>query len=246
MVGIAGLAVVLFIIMPTIPALPAAYLPTQWSDFAFWENLLTNAAQTAAKGALTVQLRPDIAWNALGWQAAALVITAALCLIKSARTLRTSVQMKPIPTLAIGWATVYSAAIIGAGGAGRAAAWAVHRLRGRACIFNRTVTRAKKLASLYKFKAASLGVESAGLLEKYSDVIIQATSVGLDAEDPGADPLSFYLFSGKDAVYDSIYTPEKTPLLQRAEKAGCKTANGRSMMNYQAYEQFKLFTGETY
>ncbi|MDR3312207.1 MAG: type I 3-dehydroquinate dehydratase [Spirochaetaceae bacterium] len=138
--------------------------------------------------------------------------------------------------------------IIGAGGAAKAVAWAVCKLHGKACVFNRTAARAKKLAGLYKFRFASLGPESIRLLGEYNDLIIQATSVGLDAVQagPGTDPLYFYLFNGKEAVYDIIYTPELTPLLARAQSAGCRISNGRSMLHYQAYEQFKLFTGETY
>jgi 3-dehydroquinate dehydratase/shikimate dehydrogenase len=137
--------------------------------------------------------------------------------------------------------------IIGAGGAAKAAAFAVASLKGKACIFNRTVARAKKIALQYHFKWASLGAESNAALEAHSDLIIQTTSVGMKGvEGPDSDPLYFYLFTGKEAVYDIIYTPEVTPLLARAKKAGCKTSNGRSMLNYQAFEQFHIFTGETY
>ena len=44
-------------------------------------------------------------------------------------------------------------------------------------------------------------------------------------------------------LFDLIYTPKVTPVMKRANKAGCKTCNGYKMLEYQAYEQFKLFTG---
>jgi 3-dehydroquinate dehydratase/shikimate dehydrogenase len=121
-------------------------------------------------------------------------------------------------------------------------------MQGKACVFNRTISRAKSLASRYKFRWSSLGRESIGRLEENSDLIIQATTVGLNATiaGPDTDPLFFYNFTGKEAVYDLIYTPEVTPILARAKKAGCRVANGRSMLNYQAFEQFSLFTGVTY
>ena len=81
------------------------------------------------------------------------------------------------------------------------------------------------------------------VLKKYSGIIIQATSVGMQADE---DPLAFYSFSGAEKVFDVIYTPEKTALLKRAEHAGCAVANGYNMLRYQAYKQFELFTGETY
>ncbi len=160
-------------------------------------------------------------------------------------------------------------AIIGAGGAARAAAYVVKQLRGKACIFNRTLPKAKKLAEHYGFKYAELGPENNDLLETYSDLIIQTTSVGMGAvrkeakaeddvynsmfdvaRDPAADadrdPLYFYAFKGHECVYDVIYKPERTPMLERAEEAGCHVENGFSMLRNQAYRQFSLFTGVEY
>ncbi|MGL4987027.1 MAG: type I 3-dehydroquinate dehydratase, partial [Treponemataceae bacterium] len=50
-------------------------------------------------------------------------------------------------------------AIIGAGGGGYAAAYAVKMLKGKACIFNRTVGSAKMLAEKYHFAWSGLGDE---------------------------------------------------------------------------------------
>jgi 3-dehydroquinate dehydratase/shikimate dehydrogenase len=138
--------------------------------------------------------------------------------------------------------------IIGAGGAAKAAAFVVKQLKGKACIFNRTAAKAKQIAEQYKFAWAPLTQQSQPYLEKYSDLIIQTTAVGMNAGplDKTADPIPFYFFTGGEAVYDIIYTPEMTPMLDRARRAGCRVANGRSMLNYQGYEQFRIFTGETY
>ncbi len=136
-------------------------------------------------------------------------------------------------------------AIIGAGGAARAVALAVKRLKGKACIFNRTEEKAKELAKAHGFKWAPLERTSASLLARYSDLIIQTTSAGM-LPNADEDPLYFYNFKGHEAVCDIIYTPEKTKMLKRAEAAGCKVSNGLAMLQYQAYDQFKLFTGEDY
>jgi 3-dehydroquinate dehydratase/shikimate dehydrogenase len=142
-------------------------------------------------------------------------------------------------------------AILGAGGAARAAAHVVHSLRGKACVFNRTVFKARSLAEYYNFRWASLDYESLDILEHYSDLIIQTTSVGLgvsqeEMQKEEHDPISFYTFVGRELVYDMVYSPEKTPLLLRAEKAGCRIENGKKMLEYQAEAQFSLFTGEKY
>ena len=47
-------------------------------------------------------------------------------------------------------------------------------------------------------------------------------------------------------VYDIIYKPEETPIMLRAKAAGCKVENGYSMLKYQGYKQFSLFTGVEY
>ena len=134
-------------------------------------------------------------------------------------------------------------AIIGTGGAAHAIANAVHLLHGKACVFGRSAEKAKQLAERYNFRWAVLDLASVHILKKYSDIIIQATSVGMHE---GEDPLEFYSFSGAEKVFDVIYTPEKTALLKRAEAAGCDICNGYDMLRYQAYKQFELFTGGSY
>lgn len=136
-------------------------------------------------------------------------------------------------------------AIIGAGGAAKAIAYVIKQLHGKACVFNRTAGKARQLAEFYNFKWAKLCVENLEVIEDYSDIIIQTTSVGMgvSTENSDNDPLYFYQFRGNEAVYDIIYTPEKTPLLARAENAGCMVQNGLTMLEYQAEKQFLLFTG---
>ncbi|GMO59497.1 MAG: type I 3-dehydroquinate dehydratase [Treponemataceae bacterium] len=148
--------------------------------------------------------------------------------------------------------SVKRVAIIGAGGAAKAVAYTAHRLHWKACIFNRTVTKAKRLAEKYGFKYAKLSSDSYLLLEKYSELIIQTTSKGLIGSSgeiqkfsPSSteenDPLFFYEFTGKEELYDLIYSPEVTPVMSRAKRAGCHVENGYKMLEYQAEEQIELF-----
>ena len=67
-----------------------------------------------------------------------------------------------------------------------------------------------------------------------------------EISDSKNDPLYFYNFKGYENVYDIIYHPQVTPILNRAQMAGCKTANGFDMLKYQGYKQFELFTGVKY
>ena len=137
-------------------------------------------------------------------------------------------------------------AIIGAGGAARAIAYAVKKLGGKACIFNRTIRKAQILAEAYGFKYAPLTPESGQLLHKYSNIIIQTTSKGMNCSGPSTvenDPLTFYEFSGKEYLFDIIYVPATTPVMARAMAAGCRVCNGYNMLQYQGYRQFEIFTG---
>jgi 3-dehydroquinate dehydratase/shikimate dehydrogenase len=130
--------------------------------------------------------------------------------------------------------------IIGAGGAAKAAAFEVYRLKGKALILNRTLARARNLAEPYRFAWAAFDSRSAVLMEKYSDIIIQASPVGM-APDTENNPIEFYKFSGREVVMDFIYEPQKTICLKRAEEAGCKILNGSDMLHRQARYQYAYY-----
>jgi 3-dehydroquinate dehydratase/shikimate dehydrogenase len=131
--------------------------------------------------------------------------------------------------------------IIGAGGAARAVAAEIARLKGRALILNRTVFKAKELAARYGFLWGSLDHQGMEMVDHYSHIIIQTTSIGMEP-DINADPLDQYYFTGKEMVMDLIYKPAETRFLARAKKAGCQVANGYDMLVAQAKYQYNLFT----
>ena len=74
------------------------------------------------------------------------------------------------------------------------------------------------------------------------DLVLNATSLGLRADD--AMPLDDGRFPlGKvGAVYDMIYRPAETKLLGAARRAGCRTANGLGMLLYQGARAFEIWT----
>ncbi|AHC13721.1 bifunctional type I 3-dehydroquinate dehydratase/shikimate dehydrogenase [Salinispira pacifica] len=131
------------------------------------------------------------------------------------------------------------AAVIGAGGAAKAAAYALLREGCELIILNRTPRRAEELAeqlsSIFPGKVISgvLGPDSRSLLQTYRYMIVQTTTVGM-AHGHAGDPLSFYDFTGDEFLYDIIYTPAVTELMGRAENAGCRTKNGWEMFQRQA------------
>lgn len=140
-------------------------------------------------------------------------------------------------------------AIIGAGSAARAVAFTLKQMGAKVCIFNRTEEHAEQLAEKYGFDYCRLDVECAPKLDEYSNLIIQTSSLGNQSElvaTPENDPIYFYDFRGNELVFDLVFSQAVTPMLRRAALAGCRTCNGRAMLEYQAREQFRLFTGMNY
>ena len=133
--------------------------------------------------------------------------------------------------------------IVGAGGAARAIASEIFRLGGKALILNRTISKARVLASPYKFRWGGIDDNGIALMSKFNDIIIQTTSVGMDGYE-NADPLELYSFTGKEAVMDLIYSPPATLFLKRAIDAGCRTINGYDMVIRQACLQYYNFMGK--
>jgi 3-dehydroquinate dehydratase/shikimate dehydrogenase len=140
-------------------------------------------------------------------------------------------------------------AVIGAGGAAKAIVYVLKQMGARVCIFNRTVEAAMQLADKYGFNYCQLDAHCAAKLDEYSNLIVQTTSVGMNSEGPSNaenDPIYFYDFRGNELLFDIIYEPSTTPVMRRAELSGCRVCKGYKMLEYQAYEQFKLFTGRSY
>jgi 3-dehydroquinate dehydratase/shikimate dehydrogenase len=134
--------------------------------------------------------------------------------------------------------------IIGAGGVARSVAAEIHRYGGKALVLNRTVHKAKNIASQYNFRWGGLDSQGIGIMAKYCDIIIQTSSVGMEGgEDSTLDPLELYTFSGKEKVMDLVYTPAVTPFLERAADAGCETINGYDMVIRQACLQYAIYMG---
>jgi shikimate dehydrogenase len=132
--------------------------------------------------------------------------------------------------------------IVGAGGAGRTAAL---KLASEGVdelfIVNRTRSKAEALEQeirgLHNRVRVGTGYPSTGV-----DLLLNATSLGLKAQDPlPLDEAAFPLRKA-NAVYDMIYRPADTPLLQAAKAAGCRVANGLGMLLYQGVKALEIWT----
>jgi shikimate dehydrogenase len=131
-----------------------------------------------------------------------------------------------------------SVAVIGAGGAARAAVWALKKDDAKVKLFARTRPKVEILA--HEFQVEFEPVQSASL-GKY-DVVINATPLG-SVHSSLRTPAVAEQLGGAKLVYDLVYNPIDTELLKQARKAGCETLNGLDMLVTQARLQFELWTG---
>lgn len=139
-------------------------------------------------------------------------------------------------------------AIIGAGGASRAVAFALAKKRAQEItVFDidtfRSISLVKRFYDLFpktKFKAVAK-IEELDMPNQ--DLLINASGVGMKDADPcliKEGMLHKDLF-----VYDLIYNPVQTKLLRLAEENGCFWANGLGMLLYQGVLSFEHFTGKS-
>lgn len=130
-------------------------------------------------------------------------------------------------------------ALIGAGGVARAIAYGITLKSARLTIYNRTIEKAEQLAKDFDAKAYSLDEIKE---VKNADIIINATSIGLDTSK-NQTPLDKELITDRQIVFDAIYNPHETRLLREAKQQGAKIIHGMEMFLYQGAKQFKLYTG---
>jgi shikimate-5-dehydrogenase len=133
--------------------------------------------------------------------------------------------------------------VIGAGGASRAAVYALHRC-GLKTIFivNRTVTNAKKIARDFKNIAHISVLPSLHSLSEAPDIIIGTIPADRTTEDDFQHPMLFG--SSRGLCIDMSYKPRRTPLLTVTERhTGWDTAPGLEVLLHQASAQFELWTG---
>jgi shikimate dehydrogenase len=129
------------------------------------------------------------------------------------------------------------ALLLGAGGAARAALWALLREGAEVGVWNRTQGR-----------AAALCAELGGMLVRdlrpaEYDLVVNTTSVGMEGEDPFAVlPLTPDSFAESQVVVDLVYAGESR-LLEAARAAGAQTVDGLEILVHQGAESFRIWTG---
>ncbi len=141
-----------------------------------------------------------------------------------------------------------SAVIIGAGGSSRAVVVALALAGVRTiCITNRTVSRAVALATDLSEKTDAsiygIGLDDPKLPNAVgtSQLIVNTASTSMDISHPLLiDP---EWLAPQSIVYDIVYTPPETRLLQAAAEKDCHTIGGLGMLVHQGAIAFERWTG---
>ena len=130
-------------------------------------------------------------------------------------------------------------AVIGAGGAARAAVFGLVGQGAEVYVVNRTHENAVTLA-----KAAGASTMKHEQLPRHRvDVLINSTPCGM-AGSTRSHPISENELNA-GLVFDMVYNPLETPLLRLAKSRGIPVINGLEMFVQQGARQFEIWTGRT-
>jgi len=146
--------------------------------------------------------------------------------------------------------------VLGAGGVARAVCFALLREKVNSLtITNRTPVRASTLASSLESYMTEAGLKtelttlpwqnltSVGAFA-HSHLIVNCTTMGMKHSCyEGKSPLSIEMIPKGVLIYDLVYNPYPTPLLQLAQKAGSNMLGGLAMLVYQGAASFELWMG---
>jgi 3-dehydroquinate dehydratase/shikimate dehydrogenase len=130
-------------------------------------------------------------------------------------------------------------AVVGAGGVARAIVAGLRDAGADVTVFNRTVSRAQVLARELGCNDGSLD----DLPGAKARLLVNCTSVGMHP-NVDATPVPAEVLRPDMAVFDTVYNPVQTRLLQLAAQKGATCVDGLAMFVNQALAQFRLFTGQ--
>ncbi|MBC8249713.1 MAG: shikimate dehydrogenase [Anaerolineales bacterium] len=143
------------------------------------------------------------------------------------------------------------AVVLGAGGAARAVVYALAQAEAQVTVLNRTPARARALVQDFSplFPSSSLlslplALQTLEEQTAEAHLLVNTTPVGLWPEVDQSIWPEDLTFPSHLAVFDLVYNPRQTKLLQQARAAGAKAIGGLGMLVHQGAAAFELWTGE--
>ncbi len=137
---------------------------------------------------------------------------------------------------------------LGTGGAGRVAALKLAEEKvTEIYLVNRTITKAENLATEIskRYPSTSVYIGYPENIPGKIDLVLNSTSLGLNKNDPIPIDESKFSLSNARSVFDMIYNPAETKLLEKAKASGCKTSNGLGMLLWQGVKALEIWSGQT-
>lgn len=139
------------------------------------------------------------------------------------------------------------ALILGGGGAARVAGYEFLTRGGRVTIAVRNPEKGAKLAgelaATQKDGNARIRTCPLDQIEGAHDILINCTPVGM-YPNTDASPVTDDVIARCHAVFDAVYNPRKTKLLESAVRQSITVIEGLGMLYYQAVEAEKLWLGD--
>ena len=130
------------------------------------------------------------------------------------------------------------ATVLGAGGAARSVSVALASAGAQVALAARRADQAGGVATLTGATVVEWPPDPSSW-----DLLVNATPLGT-APDTDRSPLpDDYAYPIDKLVYDLVYNPPQTRLLEAAARAGCRTIGGLDMLVAQAQAQFEWWTG---
>jgi len=129
-------------------------------------------------------------------------------------------------------------AVVGAGGAARAAVFGLVEQGAEVFVVNRTHETAVALAKQAKAK----DLKQDQLAKNHFDALINTTPCGMAGSKQALPIKENELNAG--LVFDMVYNPLETPLLKLGRERGLKVINGLEMFVQQGARQFEIWTGK--
>jgi shikimate dehydrogenase len=122
------------------------------------------------------------------------------------------------------------ALILGTGGASKAVAFALKKMKIEYDFVSRNPTE-------FQYRYSDL---NKAIFEEYQ-IIINTSPVGTFPNINESPALNYYLFTKKHIAFDLIYNPEESEFLKKAKLNGAKTKNGYEMLVLQAERAWKIW-----
>ena len=135
--------------------------------------------------------------------------------------------------------------VVGAGGVGRAVAFALLDLGASELrLVERDLARAEALACALRDAAPGLPVRATGDVAEGAagaSGLLNCTPVGMAGHE--GTPVPRGMMAGAEWAFDAVYTPPDTPFLRDAEAQGLAVVPGEELFLHQGLHAFEVFHG---